>query len=157
MFSFSTMHFITGGFKTDLIQKNPLKRIETLNDLAESGAIPVFSQYEPIFDIFESVNTEEYERVWSKCKGNRNLCIPEITIEAAEVNFEKAMKQEVVGISYSESLQLLNAFMCRKQYDKTKRNFNRRYTVSKPFMKKIFGFPMNLNIKTKLKNMLNKR
>ena len=33
IFTFTTMHFITGGFKTDLVQKNPVKRIETLHDL----------------------------------------------------------------------------------------------------------------------------
>ena len=157
MFSFSTMHFITGGFKTDLIQKNPLKRIETLNDLAESGAIPVFSQYEPIFDLFESTNAEEYERVWSKCKENRNLCIPENKMEEAEVNLAKCMKQEAVLITRSTSLMVMKALMCRKQLDKRELNFNRRYTVSKPFIRKIFGFAMNLNVTTKLRNIINKK
>ena len=42
VYTFFTIHFITGNFKTDLVQTYPAKRIETLQDLAESSQTPLF-------------------------------------------------------------------------------------------------------------------
>jgi len=154
IFTFFTMHFITGNFKTDLVQKYPVKRIETLNDIAESQTIPIFSQYYPIFDLFECGYTKEYERVWLKCKENKDACIMRNSMEEFELTLMKVLKQEAVFITHKTNHEFVNSLICRQQLDRTLRNFYRRYTVSKPFINKAVGYPMNSKVERKMKNAM---
>jgi len=156
VFTFFTMHFITGNFKTDLVQKYPVKRIETLSDVAESQTIPKFAQVNPIFDLFESGYTKDYERVWSKCKARKHSCIIRNNMEEYEVTLKKAFKQEAVFISNMGAHKYANAMICRQQYDRKISKFNERYTISKPFLGKVVGYSMNSKVQRKLKNVVNK-
>jgi len=156
LFTFFTMHFITGDFKTNLVQNYPVKRIETLNDVAESHTIPIFSQFNPIFDLFESGYTKDYERVWSKCKGKKYSCIQRNNMEKYELTLKKVYKQEAVLIFSKGHRKIINAMICRQQLDRTERNFYQRYTISKPFIKKVVGYPMKSKVERKLKNAINK-
>jgi len=69
------IHFFTGGIHTKLVQHYTADRINTLNDLIESTLSRIFSTYYPIYDLFKSAVTKDYERIWSKYKNDEIECI----------------------------------------------------------------------------------
>ena len=154
-FTFSIIHFITGNFKTNLVQKYPAKRIETIADLAVSSIKPIFMQYFPVMDLFKTGYSKDYERVWLKCKDKEESCILYNEADDFEKQFKSIIDQEKALINFHKAQVVFNGRMCRKFWKANGRINMKRVSISKPFLRKTFSLIMNHNVTKPLKDRLN--
>ena len=154
LFTFFVVHFFTGSIKTELVQKYPADRIKNLNDLAESSLTPKFSGYNPIYDLFKSAMTKDYEKIWSKCNNNENFCVSRNSEDENQYFLDFVYRKAALIGSQETELKTLNELVCIRKLDKGVKNLFKRYVVSEPFVSKQSGIVMNRDVKENMKTKL---